>query len=92
MNKIIAKRIVMLATWAAVAALLTNAASAQMPMPNVNLLDLGKHQATAEEREKMNEIDKDYQATIKKVPDNKKGYDPWAGARQDSSNGSTTKR
>jgi hypothetical protein len=46
---------------------------------------------TPQEKEKMEEIDKNYQATMKKVPDKQKAYDPWAGARQDSSNGSTTK-
>jgi hypothetical protein len=29
----------------------------------------------------MQQIDKDYKATLKKVPDKKQPYDPWAGTR-----------
>ena len=50
-------------------------------------IDLGgtKRVYTPEEKERMEQIDKDYQATMKKVPDKPKAYDPWAGARQNSS-------
>jgi hypothetical protein len=90
MKTAVAKWIVMLA--AAAAATLTTAASAQFGTPGVDLLDISKQHHTAEEKEKMDQINRDYQATIKKVPDKKKAYDPWAGARQDSSNTSTTKQ
>lgn len=51
-------------------------------------LDLGgprQRAYTPEEQERMKEIDQNYRATMKKVPDKPQAYDPWAGARQNSS-------
>jgi hypothetical protein len=86
------KRIVLFLATAALAALFSQTASAQFATPGIDLSGTGKRPYTPEEKEKMEEIDKNYKATMKKVPDKQKAYDPWAGARQDSSNGSTTKR
>lgn len=84
MNKPVAFRLA-LSLAAAIAVSFARPASAQLSMPG---LDLGgdMRRYTAEEKEKMEEIDKNYKATMKKVPDKQKAYDPWAGARQDSSN------
>jgi len=78
-----AKQALVLATAAAMLALAATAASAQFSTPGVDLGGGARHY-TPEEKEKMQEIDKDYKATMKKVPDKQKAYDPWAGARQDS--------
>lgn len=86
------KRIVLSLAAAALAALFAQTASAQMQMPGLDLNPDSSRRYTPEEKERMQEIDKRYQDTLKKVPDKQKAYDPWAGARQDSSNGSTTKR
>jgi hypothetical protein len=86
------KRLVLSLTAAAFAALWSQSAFAQFQTPGVDLGSLTTRQYTPEEKEKMEEIDKNYKATMKKVPDKQKANDPWAGARQDSSNGSTTKR
>ena len=91
MNKIVALRIVVLVAAAAMAMSFARPASAQF-MPGISLGGDSSRQYTPEEKEKMQEIDKQYRDTLKKVPDKQKAYDPWAGARQDSSNGSTTKQ
>jgi predicted transglutaminase-like cysteine proteinase len=91
MTKIVAQRIVMLAAAGAMLAFFTQTAPAQFATPGLDLNPDSSRRLTPEEKEKMQEIDKDYKATMKKVPD-KKAYDPWAGARQDSSNAPTTKR
>ena len=91
MNKIVALRIVLLLAAAALAVSFARPASAQFS-PSLDLGSLNTRTYTPEEKEKMEEIDKNYRATMKKVPDKQKAYDPWAGARQDSPNGSTTKR
>jgi hypothetical protein len=81
------KRIKLFLATGALAVLFAQTASAQgMNFP----LDYNRtHNYTPEEKEKMDAIDKNYQATMKKVPDKQKAYDPWAGARQDSSQGSS---
>lgn len=86
-----AHRLLMGAAIAALAAVLPQPASAQFSTPGIDLAG-PQRRYTPEEKERMQEIDKQYQETLKKVPDKQKPYDPWAGARQDSSNGSTTKR
>ncbi len=75
------------------AAALPAAALAQVGPPGSNQeaplfqtpgLDLGgntQRTYTPEEQERMKEIDKDYRATLKKLPDKPQAYDPWAGAR-----------
>ncbi len=85
------KRIVLFLAAAALAALFAQTASAQFATPGLDLSGTEKRY-TPEEKERMQEIDKNYKETLKKVPDKPKAYDPWAGARQDSSNGSTTKQ
>ena len=89
--KIVAYRIVMLLAAAAMVALFAQRAAAQFSTPGIDLSGEDKRRYTPEEKEKMEEIDKDYKATMKKVPDKQKPYDPWAGARQDSSRSSSTK-
>ena len=91
MNKIVALRIVLLVAAAAMAVSIARPASAQF-MPGIELGGDSRRHYTAEEKERMQEIDKNYKETLKKVPDKQKAYDPWAGARQDSSNPSTTKQ
>ena len=86
------KRVILSLVAAALAMLLSQPASAQFSTPGIDLGGLTTRQYTPEEKEKMEEIDRNYKATMKKVPDKQKTYDPWAGARQDSSNGSTTKQ
>jgi len=56
-------------------------AAAQFGMPGIDFAPDRSRQYTPEEKEKMQQIDKDYKATMKKVPDKKHPYDPWAGAR-----------
>ena len=85
------KRIVLFFAIAALAALFSQTASAQFSTPGIDL-NAPTRTYTPEEKERMQEIDKNYRDTMKKVPDKQKAYDPWAGARQDLSNGSTTKR
>jgi hypothetical protein len=81
------KRFALLLAVSAVAALLTKPASAQFGMPGIDLTpDGNSRRYTPEEKEKMQEIDKNYKATMQKVPDKKQPYDPWAGARQDTPN------
>ena len=85
-------RIILLLAAAALSALLSQTASAQFATPGIDIGGSTTRQYTPEEKERMEEIDKNYKATLKKVPDKQKAYDPWAGARQDSSNGSTSKQ
>jgi hypothetical protein len=62
-------------------ALLTSAASAQMPMPS---LSLGKDKPppTAEELAKQKALDDAYKAATKKIPEKKAATnDPWGGVR-----------
>jgi hypothetical protein len=62
-------------------ALLTGSASAQNPfMPSVSLGKEHKRQLTPEEQEQQKQLDQDYKAATKKVPD-QKAIDPWASVR-----------
>ena len=62
-------------------ALLTGSASAQNPlMPSVSLGKEQKRQLTPEEQERQKQLDQDYKAATKKVPD-QKATDPWASVR-----------
>jgi hypothetical protein len=85
------KRIVLSLAAAALVALFSQAASAQLGA-GLDLNPDGARRYTPEEKERMQEIDKNYKDSLKKIPDKQKAPDPWAGARQDSSNGSTTKQ
>ena len=62
-------------------ALLTGTASAQNPlMPSFHLGGEQKRQLTPEEQEQQKQLDQDYKAATKKVPD-QKATDPWASVR-----------
>ena len=60
-------------------ALLATSAFAQMPTPGLSLQGENKS-LTPEERERQKQIDDDYKAASKKVPD-QKAKDPWADVR-----------
>jgi predicted transglutaminase-like cysteine proteinase len=79
------KRPILLIAAAAMAALFAGPAAAQLSMPGVDLTPDSSRRLTPEERERLREIDKNYKATLKQVPDKKQSYDPWAGARDDAS-------
>ena len=62
-------------------ALLTGPASAQNPlMPGISLGKEQKRKLTPEEQEQQKQLDQDYKAATKKVPD-QKATDPWASVR-----------
>ena len=65
---------------AAVIALLTWPAYAQMQTPNINLIpELGSK--TPEEKEQEAVRDKAYRESLKKIPDAKTSSDPWGNVR-----------
>ena len=64
---------------AAIIALLTGAASAQIPMPGINLSP--DRQMTPEEKEKQRVIENAYKSAIEKIPDKKAPADPWGAVR-----------
>ncbi len=68
----------------AIIALLTGAASAQMPMPGMTLGN-GPKQLTPEERAKQKAIDDAYKAATKKIPEKKTPDDPWGNVRPNPS-------
>jgi hypothetical protein len=74
----------------AVFALLTGAASAQMPMPG---LSLGHDKAapTADQIAKQKAIDDAYKSATQKIPDKKTADDPWAAVRPNPSTASRGK-
>ena len=80
------KPLALLIAASAVTALFIQPAAAQFGMPGITLAPDDTKQYTPEEKEKMQEIDKNYKATMQKVPDKKQPYDPWAGTRQDTPN------
>jgi hypothetical protein len=61
-------------------ALLTTSASAQMPMPSFSLQGDKKRPLTPEEQERQKQLDNDYKAATKKIPE-QKANDPWADVR-----------
>jgi hypothetical protein len=63
----------------AIIAFLTGAASAQMPMPGINLSP--DRQMTPEEKEKQKAIENAYKSAIEKIPDKKPPADPWGAVR-----------
>jgi hypothetical protein len=66
---------------AAALALVTGSASAQNPlMPGISLGGEHKRQLTPEEQEREKQIDNDYKAATKKIPD-QEASDPWTGVR-----------
>jgi hypothetical protein len=65
---------------AAVIALLTGPAYAQMQTPNINLIpELASK--TPEEKEQEAVRDKAYRESLKKIPDAKTSSDPWGNVR-----------
>ena len=65
---------------AAVFALLTGPAYAQMSTPNVNLIP-ELQSKTPEEKAAEEERDKAYRESLKKIPDAKVSSDPWGNVR-----------
>ena len=63
----------------AIIALLTGAASSQMPMPGINLSP--DRQMTPEEKEKQKVIENANKSAIEKIPDKKPPADPWGAVR-----------
>jgi hypothetical protein len=63
----------------AIIAFLTGAASAQMPLPGINLSP--DRQMTPEEKEKQKAIENAYKSAIEKIPDKKPPADPWGAVR-----------
>ena len=61
-------------------ALLTTSAPAQMPMPSFSLQGDKKRPLTPEEQERQKQLDNDYKAATKKIPE-QKANDPWADVR-----------
>jgi hypothetical protein len=61
---------------AAIVALLCGSAFAQA----VNLMP-GERRRSAEDREKDQQIERDYKAEMKKIPDQKASSDPWGNVR-----------
>jgi len=78
---------------AAVAALLTVNAGAQMG-PMMPKFSLGKdqHKLTPEEQQRQEQLDSDYQAATKKIPDQKPVNDPWADVRPSATTSSQNKK
>ncbi len=62
------------------ALMLTVNASAQMPMPSISLQGDKKRPLTPEEQERQKQIDNDYKAATKKIPE-QTANDPWANVR-----------
>ena len=65
---------------AAVIALLTGPAYAQMQTPNINLIP-ELQSKTPEEKEAEAERDKAYRESLRKIPDAKTSADPWGSVR-----------
>jgi hypothetical protein len=71
-------------------ALLTGAASAQMPMPGLTL-GRDKPPPTADQIAKQKAIDDAYKSATQKIPDKKTADDPWATVRPNPSTASRGK-
>jgi hypothetical protein len=63
--------------------LLTGAASAQMPMPGINLSPEKK--ISPEEKERQRVIENEYKNAIGQIPDKKAPADPWGSVRSSPS-------
>ena len=75
---------------AAIIALLTGTASAQIPM-KLPLQGASKRPLTPEEIEKQKALDKAYKSATQKIPD-KKAVDPWGNVRPDPATASKNKQ
>jgi len=78
-------------TAAAILALLTGIAAAQMPMPSISLGGDSKRKLTPEEQEKQDALDKSYRSTMQKIPE-KKSVDPWGNIRSAPSSAAQNKQ
>jgi hypothetical protein len=76
---------------AAVVPLLTGVASAQLPIPGLNLSG-DAPPLTPEEQEKRKATEDAYKSALKKIPDQKKSADPWGNIRPDQPASSKTKQ
>jgi hypothetical protein len=74
----------------AIIALLTGAASAQLPIPGISL-DSSTRPMTPEEKEKQKAIEDAYKSAIRKIPE-KKPFDPWGDVRPNPSPASKPKQ
>jgi hypothetical protein len=74
----------------AIVALLTGAASAQMPM-GIPLRAPGKRALTPQEIEKQKAIDNAYRSATKTIP-NKPAVDPWGNVRPNPATGARNKK
>jgi hypothetical protein len=81
----LAQNILRKVTYAAAAiALLTGAASAQLPMPGISLSGEGPP-LTPEKQEKRKATEDAYKSALKKIPEKKMSADPWENMRPNSS-------
>jgi hypothetical protein len=78
-----------LAQAGALIALLTGAASAQIPGVNLAPQD---RQVSKEELEKRQATEDAYKSALKKIPDQKPASDPWGGVRSNAPASTNTKR
>ena len=76
---------------AAITALLAGAASAQLPLPGLNLSG-DEPSLTPQEEEKRKATEDAYKSALKKIPDKQKSADPWENIRPNSSTASKTKQ
>lgn len=76
---------------AAVLALLTGPAYAQMQTPSINLLADGPTKSP-EEIERDQARDKAYKESLKKIPDAKGANDPWGNVRSDAPKSAPAKK
>ena len=83
------RKLTQTAAAAAVIALLTGTASAQMPTPAIHL-GHDKPALTPEQLEKQKAIDNAYNSATQKIPD-KKPVDPWGNVRPDPTTASKNK-
>jgi hypothetical protein len=75
----------------AATALLTGAASAQMPMPSISLGE-DKPPPTEEQLAKQKALDDAYKAATKKIPNKTVADDPWGSVRPNPSTAKTNKQ
>jgi hypothetical protein len=88
----LAQKILRKATHAVAAiALLTGAASAQLPMPGLNLSG-DAPPVSPEEQEKRKVTEDAYKSALKKIPEKKASTDPWGNIRPNPSASPKTKQ
>ena len=65
----------------AIIVLSAGTASAQLPMPGIDLMKKESRPLDPEEEAKRKAVDDAYKSTMKKLPDQKKSNDPWGNIR-----------